>query len=249
MKRITIYFILFIVILPVFSNGTIEFNYEIGDFDKILETTNDLVNDFKDVSEDYIVTNTRIINSNLAIIRKQLSNDKNFWGNVKSDSDRNHLVLTHNNEIDFINMKDLLKRGYILQVEIKTNHHFILFQKNNDEYYFLQAFYKFYQLKDWLSYDEITTIKIDNFYDNMRIITNESYDKETRHQKILEMFYPPQINKGNQDKKKEFINYFDYNPCVTIINVDYVKYNFHIKNKGKIFDMAFREVDSHFLIY
>ena len=86
MKRITIYFILFIVILPVFSNGTIEFNYEIGDFDKILETTNDLVNDFKDVSEDYIVTNTRIINSNLAIIRKQLSNDKNFWGNVKSDS-------------------------------------------------------------------------------------------------------------------------------------------------------------------
>lgn len=170
-------------------------------------------------------------------------------GNVKSDSDRNHLVLTHNNEIDFINMKDLLKRGYILQVEIKTNHHFILFQKNNDEYYFLQAFYTFYQLKDWLSYDEITTIKIDNFYDNMRIITNESYDKETRHQKILEMFYPPQINKGNQDKIKEFINYFDYNPCVTIINVDYVKYNFHIKNKGKIFDMAFREVDSHFLIY
>ena len=83
----------------------------------------------------------------------------------------------------------------------------------------------------------------------MRIITNESYDKETRHQKILEMFYPPQINKGNQDKIKEFINYFDYNPCVTIINVDYVKYNFHIKNKGKIFDMAFREVDSHFLIY
>lgn len=170
-------------------------------------------------------------------------------GNVKGDSDRNHLILTHNNELDFINMKDLLKRGNVLQVEIKTNHHFVLFQKNNDEYYILQAFYKFYQLKDWLSYDEIITIKIDTFFDNMRIITNESYDKETRHQKILELFYPPQLNGGNKYKINEFLKYFDYNPYVTLINVDYVKFNFHIKNKGKLFDMAFREVDTHFLIY
>ena len=57
------------------------------------------------------------------------------------------------------------------------------------------------------------------------------------------------VNMGFSALISGLINYFDYNPCVTIINVDYVKYNFHIKNKGKIFDMAFREVDSHFLIY
>jgi hypothetical protein len=168
--------------------------------------------------------------------------------NVKSDKDRLHMSLTHNNEIDILNMIELLRKGYVLQVEIKTNHHFVIFQKNEKELYLLQAFYSFYQLKEWMSYPKMI-MRIDEFFDKFRIILSNNVDINQKDRYILDLFYPDYINKGNKILIQKMLDYFHLNPTVDLINVDYVKYNFNVKQIGYEFDQFFKYVDTHFVMF
>lgn len=169
--------------------------------------------------------------------------------NIRTEEDRTSLDLVDNVDTNIKKIKELLRKGYVIQIEIKTNHHFVLMQKNRDEMYLLQAFYKFYRLKDWLSHDELVTVNIDKFFDMLSFVMNPNNDLETRNKVILDLFYPIQLSHGNQEKIQEMLRYFNHNPCVTFVHVDYVPYDFSIKEKGRKFDALFDDMVTHFTIY
>ena len=168
---------------------------------------------------------------------------------IRAEEDRTSLALVDDVDTNIKKIKELLKEGYVIQIEIKTNHHFVLIQKNPDEMYLLQAFYKFYRLKDWLSHDELVTVNIDKFFDMLKFVMNPNNDLEKRNKVILDLFYPFQLSQGNQEKIDEMLKYFNHNPCVTFVHVDYVNYDFSVKEKGRKFDVLFDDVVRHFTIY
>ena len=83
----------------------------------------------------------------------------------------------------------------------------------------------------------------------LRFVMNPNNDLEKRNKVILDLFYPFQLSQGNQEKIDEMLKYFNHNPCVTFVHVDYVNYDFSVKEKGSKFDVLFDDVVRHFTIY
>lgn len=158
------------------------------------------------------------------------------------------LKLTHDYKKDLQAIKDKLIDGYVLQIEIKSNHHFVIFKKNNSEMYLLQAFQDRFRLIEWLNNKEIMKpyLTIDEFFRRMKTMLNPNISRQVFEQTIIELFLPPIFT---TDKKliKRTLSYFNNNHA-KLIKVNYALFNFSNKYKGKAFDKLFNYVDKHYRI-
>ena len=152
-------------------------------------------------------------------------------------------------ELDLLRIREKLEEGYVLQIEIRANHHFIIFKKNEKEMYLLQAFQDRFKLSEWIANEKVMApyLTIDTFFEKMNTMLNPDTPRDKVEQMILDLFLPDFFT---QDKKliDSMLNYFKGVP-VTLVNVNYVKFNFGVKYNDIRFKQLFHKVDYHYLIY
>jgi hypothetical protein len=169
--------------------------------------------------------------------------------NIKDKSQLPILPLSGIVELDLAKIREKLEENYVLQIEIKANHHFIIFKKNDKDLYLLQAFQDRFKLRDWISNDKIMNsyLTIDEFFDKMRIMLNPDTPRATVDKLILEVFLPD-IFTQDQELINSTLSYFSGIP-VSLVNVNYVSFNFGVKYKDMRFRQLFHKVDYHYYIY
>lgn len=167
--------------------------------------------------------------------------------NVKSKSDLRQIKLGKSIQETLERMKSMLLREYVLQVEINTNHHFILFIKNKTELYLVQAFYTYYRLEDWLLNKTLMKpyLTIDAFFEKLAALLDNDTPIDLRNKMIIELFLP-KVLIDDEEKRRSMINYFKGK--VSLVKVDYAPYNFSIYIKGNAFKKRFDDLDQHFFI-
>ena len=123
-------------------------------------------------------------------------------------------------------IKDKILENYVLQIETRANHHFVVFRKNNQELYLLQSFKFLFILKEWINDEDIIKpyLTIDEFIDNFRIMLDFNSTKEERDNSIIKLFLPPLFT-NNKEIKRKLIKWF-YGNHVLLYNVNYVTYHF-----------------------
>ena len=123
-------------------------------------------------------------------------------------------------------IKEKINQNYILQIETRANHHFVVFRKNNQELYLLQSFKFLFILKEWINDEDIIKpyLTIDEFIDNFRIMLDFNSTKEERDNSIIKLFLPPLFT-NNKEIKRKLIKWF-YGNHVLLYNVNYVTYHF-----------------------
>ena len=146
---------------------------------------------------------------------------------IDKKEDLNCLKLTNNTREDLKNIKDKINKNQIVQIEIKPNHHFVIFKKNHTHLYLLQGFQDIYYLKDWMSNEEVMKPHwtIDNFFKTFKKLLNVNIQKEITMELLRELFYPDYFSKDNE-KIDQFNNWFIHRLPVYLINVNYVDYRF-----------------------
>lgn len=154
--------------------------------------------------------------------------------NIKQKREMAKYKLTNDLKLDLLAIKKLLKEGYILHMEVKTNHHFIIFLKNEKDLYLLHAFQDRWKLIDWLSHKEVinTYLTIDDFIANMFIMLNKQSQRDKVNQAILNLFLPSFFNTNPKDIRS-LLKYFKGD--IKLVNVNYASFDFSIKNKGEQF--------------
>lgn len=170
-------------------------------------------------------------------------------GNIENEEDRHLLPLTNKTEEDLSNIKQLLQNGYILQIEIKPNHHFVVFLESGDQLYLLQAFQDLFRLRDWIL-DPYSSkpMTLDKFISLLRSALNPLNTKEEFITTLLQLFLPHSMW-TNFEKVKGLATWFRFMDYVTFVKIDYVKYNFENNpEKDKKFVQGFNYVDHNFLI-
>ena len=170
-------------------------------------------------------------------------------GGITDKEQMPRLNLTGTYELDLEKIREKVMEGYVVQVEIRPNHHFVIFKRNNKQLYLLQGFQDMFMLKDWISNKKIMKpyLTIDEFFEKMRTMINPDTPREIVDKTIIELFLPP-IFTESKSIKKAMLKYFSWAP-VTLVNVFYVKYNFGIQSKGEKFKNLFKAVDKHYYIY
>lgn len=170
-------------------------------------------------------------------------------GNIEKEEDRHYLKITNDTKTDLDNMKELLKDGYILQVEVLPNHHFVLFLEDGKNLYLMQAFQDIFKLKDWVQ-DDISSLpmSVDEFFDLFKQALDENNDDMKFRTALLQLFLPHSM--WNDDEKvMGLFNWFRWRNYLSIVKVDYVKYDFeNSPDKDKHFNQDFHEVDHNFII-
>ncbi|MCQ2816407.1 MAG: hypothetical protein MJ252_03985 [archaeon] len=169
-------------------------------------------------------------------------------GDIQKESDRHYLNLTDNTQENLENMEELLKDGYILQIEVKPNHHFVIFLENGENLYLMQAFQDIFRLKDWI-YDEVSSLPMDlkEFMKLFKGALDPTNDEDTFHSYLLQLFLPHSMWE-DFDKVNGLFNWFGSRRYLTIVKVDYVKYDFK-NTPGKLqFVSQFHKVDHSFFI-
>lgn len=169
--------------------------------------------------------------------------------NVTKKEQLSVLPLTGIIELDLRKIREKVNEGYVLQIEIKANHHFIIFKKNDKDLYLLQAFQDRFMLKDWMSNPKIMKpyLTIDEFFDKMRIMLNPDTPIKEVEKMILDLFLPKEFTE-DQKLIDSMLEYFGGNP-VTLVNVNYARFNFGIKFNDMRFRELFHKVDYSYLIY
>ena len=152
-------------------------------------------------------------------------------------------------ELDLLRIREKLEEGYVLQIEIRSNHHFIIFKKNEREMYLLQAFQDRFKLRDWIANEKIMSpyLTVETFFDKMSTMLNPDTPRDKVEQMILDLFLPDIFTK-DQKLIDSMLSYFKGRP-VTLVNVNYVKFNFGVKYNDIRFKQLFHKVDYHYLIY
>ena len=169
--------------------------------------------------------------------------------NVTEKEQLSVLPLSGITELDLRKIKEKVNEGYVVQIEIKANHHFIIFKKNDKDLYLLQAFQDRFMLKDWMGNSKIMKpfLTIDEFFDKMRIMLNPDTPIRVVEDMILDLFLPEEFTE-DQKLIDSMLDYFGGNP-VTLVNVSYAKFNFGIKYDDMRFRQLFHKVDYSYLIY
>ena len=150
---------------------------------------------------------------------------------IDEKEDLNFLELTNNTDKDLQNIKDKINKNHIIQIEIKPNHHFIIFKKNDTHLYLLQGFQDIYYLKDWMKNEEVMKPHwtIDEFFETFKELLNVNTKIERMMELLRILFFPDYFSTDNE-KIQKFNNWFNYRLPVYLINVNYVEYRFI--NKG-----------------
>ena len=162
---------------------------------------------------------------------------------IDEKEDLNFLNLTNNTDIDLQNIKNKINENNIIQIEIKPNHHFIIFKKNNTHLYLLQGFQDIYYLKDWMKNEEVMKPHwtIDKFFEVFRELLDVNIKSERMMVLLKELFYPDYFS-TDSEKIKKFNDWFNYRLPVYLVNVNYVKYKFiNKKATNKEFHQDFLE--------
>ena len=146
------------------------------------------------------------------------------------------LNLTNNNKENLNNIRNKLMKNYVIEIELRTNHHFIILKKNREELYLLQGFQDIFNLTDWISDKDIMKpyLKIDEFFDKMEFVLNTNNNYTQKIETITDLLFPKIFSK-NKKKKNKIKNWFRGNN-IKLVAVDYCSYNFEETEKNHQFD-------------
>ena len=152
------------------------------------------------------------------------------------------LNLTDNYIENLNNIKEKLLKNYIIQIEIRTNHHFTIFKKNNEEMYLLQGFQDVFNLKEWIADKDIMKpyLTINEFFNKMEIILNPKVNENERINELVNLFYP-KIFSNDENKRNKIRNWFE-RKNIKLIAVNYCSYNFEENEKNHQFNNVLDEV-------
>ena len=169
-------------------------------------------------------------------------------GGIEKKKDLPELKLTKNNTEDLNNIKQLLNKNYLIQIEFLPNHHMIIFKKNNKDLYILQGFQDIYTLNDWMADKEVMKpyMSIKDFFDKVELLINDNNTKLERDKMLIDLFLPEIFSNKAEDIDK-VLNWF-LNYRVSIANVNYAAYNFKENQNSTDFHKLWHEVDSHYIL-
>ena len=167
---------------------------------------------------------------------------------IDEKNDLPNMTLTGMNEYDLLQIYDKLMKNFVLQIEIRANHHFVIFKKNNKEMYLLHGFQNLITINEWMNNTQIMKpyLKIDEFFDKFSRMLNLDTPKEEREQLIIDLFLPDFFNKDPK-RREGMLDWFHGYP-VSLINVNYVPYQFSENQNLKDFGNKFNIVDYSYLI-
>ena len=143
-------------------------------------------------------------------------------------------------------IKEKILENYVLQIETRANHHFIVFRKNNNELFLLQSFKYLFILRDWIYDQDIMKpyLTINEFIDNFRIMLDFNSTKKERDDALIKLFLPP-IFTEREGIINKFINWF-YGDHVLLYNVNYVPYKFSKIEDPNVFIKVFKLVNESY---
>ena len=152
------------------------------------------------------------------------------------------LNLTHNITEDLKSIREKLDENYIIQFEIRNNHHFIVFKKNSERLYLLQSFQGTYNLRDWMNSSKIMEpyLTIDNFLNYLNDILDPNIDFHLRNYALYSLFLPKEMSPTKKMKKKIATWFGIYK--IELIHVTYQSYNFKENQEMNDFDELLDEV-------
>ena len=115
--------------------------------------------------------------------------------------------------------------------------------------YLLQAFQDRFKLKEWIANEKVMSpyLTVETFFDKMSTMLNPDAPRDKVEQMILDLFLPDFFTK-DQKLIDSMLDYFK-GRLVTLVNVNYVKFNFGVKYNDIRFKQLFHKVDYHYLIY
>ncbi len=165
-------------------------------------------------------------------------------GGIEKKEELPELNLTKNNTENLNNIKKLLNQNYIIHIEFNPNHHIIIFKKNNKDLYILQGFQDVYSIKDWMNDKEVMKpyMTINEFFNKLKLLIDESNTKEERDKMILDLFLPKIFSDDFNDISKILSWFLNYE--VSIVNVNYVPFNFKQNQNSTDFKKLWNKVDS-----
>jgi len=167
---------------------------------------------------------------------------------IDEKNDLPNITVTGTNEYDLFQIYDKLMKNFVIQIEIRANHHFVIFKKNSKELYLLHGFQNLITINEWMNNTKIMKpyLTIEEFFDKFSRMLNLDTPKEEREQLILDIFLPDFFTK-NQSRIDGMLEWFGGRP-VTLININYVPYQFSENQNLKDFKNRFNIVDYSYLI-
>jgi hypothetical protein len=167
---------------------------------------------------------------------------------IEEKEDLPNITVTGMNEYDLFQIYEKLMNNFVIQIEIRANHHFVIFKKNSKEMYLLHGFQNLITINEWMNNTEIMKpyLTIEEFFDKFSRMLNLDTPKEEREQLILDIFLPSFFT-NNQTRIDGMLKWFGGYP-VTLININYVPYQFSENQNLKDFKTRFDIVDYTYLI-
>ena len=164
-------------------------------------------------------------------------------GGVTGPESLKSLALSKNNNItfDMRNIRILLNRNNIVQIELSKNHHFVIFKKNSKDLYLIHSFQNVISIRDWMNDENIMKpyLSFDEFFDNFEkfFVYN---NKEEKEKAVLNLFYPDVYGKYNEKDKNKVLDWFKNK--IKLINVYYVPFTFNQNQNNRDFINFYNEV-------
>lgn len=170
--------------------------------------------------------------------------------NIQRQKDRKSINFLNNTSEDINIMKNLLKKGKIIQIEFYPNHHIILFAKNTTHLYELQAFQNIYQLKDWMrNLENIKAKNINEFFNKVEKLIDNKKNNQSKFNNVMLDLFMPNYFINDSDKVASIKKWFKYFPYCKIVRADAVDYDFtNDPLDPKYFQNLFNDVDQKFLL-
>lgn len=169
-------------------------------------------------------------------------------GGIRVYDSLKNITLTDDIDKNIELMKEKLNKNYILQIEIRNNHHFVIFRKNNEKLYLLQSFQNTYTLANWMNSSQIMEpyLTIDEFFSTFRTLIKPDSFKD-RDEAIVKLFYPPELS-DDPIKRKSVIDWFymGFATSVKLINVNYTPFNFKQNQNNRIFKALYYDRSNHY---
>ena len=167
-------------------------------------------------------------------------------GGIENLNETKTLNLTNDYKTDLNNIRNLINKNYIIQIELRLNHHFIIFKKNSKELYLLHSFQDLFTLRDWMSNEKIMKpyLTIDDFINKMEIILNPNSTKKEINKNLIKLLMPPFFISDSK-KIKQLINWFRLSD-IKIVNVNYTPFDFKQNKIWYNFVNDFYNVDKNY---
>ena len=163
-------------------------------------------------------------------------------GGVTGEDSLKTLTLSKKNiTFNMKNIRILLNRNNIVQIELSKNHHFVIFKKNYKDLYLIHSFENVINIRDWMNDENIMKpyLTFDDFFNNFEKLFVYKNKKE-KENAILNLFYPNVYGKYNEEDKNKILNWFKDE--IKLINVYYVPFTFNQNQNNKDFINFYNEV-------